>query len=326
VNIHLLKKYIGIFLSINLKRQLTGPLEVELNLTSKCDINCLSCFPILNRPDLDFGLIPGLFDSFDGLSVCRVILAGDKNCLLYPKISQLIGLAKKHRFRLGIILNNLSLTKRNLGLLEGFDFIYVSLLSCIKSSFGAVHPGMNYSRFGESVKVMKVLKKKIARINVVLFEQNYREIIDLLRFAKDLSLPIYFNLAVTKHKPQIEIRDKANLKRQINRGAVYAKKQGLCTNLGTIGRIVAEKPHIPCYLGYWQASISLTGDVFFCCRNRVVLGNIKKNSFENIWFSTKYSRLRNQRFKEDITSCDECLFKHLNLRLSQYDLHSKFDY
>ncbi|MFN7170341.1 MAG: SPASM domain-containing protein, partial [Candidatus Omnitrophota bacterium] len=47
-----------------------------------------------------------------------------------------------------------------------------------------------------------------------------------------------------------------------------------------------------CFIPWYQATILTNGDVIACPYNSEVLGNIKKNNFRAIWFSSEYNNFR----------------------------------
>ncbi len=311
------KKYLGVFLSINLRKQLTGPVEVQLMPTSKCDLNCLPCFPFVEESDMDSKLLPALFRSLDILRVGRLVLSGKRNSLLYPNIGFLLKETKKHRFKVGVILNNLTFQKSKLPLLSQFDFFYISMLACTPQSYELVHPNFPFSRFKESISVIKSIGSKAKRLNVTLFEQNYTDAISFLRVGGMLKCPVFFNKAVTPHKPEIEIKDKNHFLEILEQARAFAAKNHIQTNLNGINKTRFWLP--PCYQGYWQTSVTASGSVIFCCRHPIKLGNIIENPLEKIWYSKPYGKLRQTRFHEG--NCkQECLFRHINLGLSKFDI------
>ncbi|MCD6218821.1 SPASM domain-containing protein, partial [Candidatus Calescamantes bacterium] len=55
----------------------------------------------------------------------------------------------------------------------------------------------------------------------------------------------------------------------------------------------SEVENTPCYVGWIFARILADGSVAPCCRGvKKIMGNIKINSFKDIWFSPEYNEFR----------------------------------
>lgn len=58
-----------------------------------------------------------------------------------------------------------------------------------------------------------------------------------------------------------------------------------------------NKPFIPaksCSVGYDQSFITSDGNVLPCCYSTEVMGNVRENSFKEIWYGEKYHNFRNR--------------------------------
>ena len=299
--------------SICFNRQLTGPYEVLLSISNKCSLNCLPCFNLPEREDLDLPTIKRLFDNLDSIKTTRVILAGSKDPLEHKDINELIKYAKTKKFEFGVISN--LLVFENIEKVKQFDSILVSLLAVSKPVFSKVFLNRKFETQKKAVDNLQKIKSKVRRISVTLFEQNYEDLLGFLELARKLSLPIYFNYAVTSHKPFLKIQNKKHFESLVKKGSVYSKEYHIKTNLQTL---LLKRKIVPCYTGFWQSFIESNGDVFFCCRNPVILGNIKTASFRKIWYSNAYDKLRKKRYSPGKCKYDECLLKSTNQRIANF--------
>ena len=50
----------------------------------------------------------------------------------------------------------------------------------------------------------------------------------------------------------------------------------------------ANKPNSSCYIGYNFSFVNSNGDVFPCCGCKYTVGNLKQDSFTDIWNSETY--------------------------------------
>jgi MoaA/NifB/PqqE/SkfB family radical SAM enzyme len=76
-----------------------------------------------------------------------------------------------------------------------------------------------------------------------------------------------------------------------------------------------------CLSPFNECLIEVTGDAFPCCFcGSYCIGNVYKSTFEDVWFSEAYRKLRKKRY---LQSCQDCM---AFLPLDEYSAHftSKF--
>lgn len=100
-------------------------------------------------------------------------------------------------------------------------------------------------------------------------------------------------------------------------------------NRGGIAPNQAVKPdegylfNHPCGRVFWELCITPNGDVIACChdvRSRIVLGNVKEQSIEEVWNGERYCRLRKMMLenkRSEIEMCNVC---------DQISVREAFDY
>jgi len=94
-----------------------------------------------------------------------------------------------------------------------------------------------------------------------------------------------FNLLVDLPKPFRE--DEAQTKADISKGEVWVRK--------------------PCYHPWRSFSINEKGEVMPCCATSVVMGNLEKSSFLEIWNGPKYRKLRKTvNSSQPLSFCGNC--------------------
>ena len=76
---------------------------------------------------------------------------------------------------------------------------------------------------------------------------------------------------------------------------------------------------IPCYIGWYFTLITAEGTVIPCCQCMQQMGNLKYQSFREIWHSQRYSAFREKmkqlpkRFLEPTNcACDDCSYDKIN--------------
>jgi MoaA/NifB/PqqE/SkfB family radical SAM enzyme len=97
------------------------------------------------------------------------------------------------------------------------------------------------------------------------------------------------------------------IRHDVERALRRARELGIRTNLEamTLGasaagtRSVYER--IPCHIGHEYALVLANGRAMFCCQCSRPLGNLKKDSFERIWYSEAYRQARRQARELPVT-------------------------
>jgi len=217
----------------------------------------------------------------------------------------------------------------------GLDLFTVSLWAGTPEAYAAVHPNQTGRTFEKIRKVLKfIAAKKRGRkwlhpsivIHDVVFKQNYKDIEEMVRFALDIEATNIQFVPVDPVKDRTESLllndcERAELLemcRRIRRNYDprsfdYTSEDGRAVKLpdfdGFIQRIQRQDlesgaydeqvvDEYPCYVGWLFARVMATGNVVPCCKgHRMVLGNVFKNRFRDIWFGTVYNEFRDKCLK-----------------------------
>ena len=118
----------------SLKRRDLKPISVNLNLTNKCNLDCIfcSCGDRDISAELDFYDIVGFMDKFD--SIKSVILTGGGEPLLYSNLDKLLIFLKERDIRVGLVTNGFFLNDYIIKINECVDWVRISL-SKLSSAF-----------------------------------------------------------------------------------------------------------------------------------------------------------------------------------------------
>lgn len=162
-------------------------------------------------------------------------------------------------------------------------------------------------------------------LNMTLMKENYREVIDFVKLAKEINAdgvhfwPIKtdsikknikkdFNFQIEEQKIDSYIN---KIKEYVRNAEKLANKENLIFSFYGINiKDASHKNPMPTYTNCnfpWNRIIvSLLGDVRFCCFSSVILGNLKKNSFEEVWNSEKAIKIRDSMNKGIIPENCKC--------------------
>ncbi len=312
-------------------------MEVSVDLTRKCTLDCLMCWwrsPLISEQpakewqnqEMDFALFEELIKDFRKLRVKRVILGGQGDPMLYPKLFEAMELAKRAGIEVALITSGFYLTEKKVRTLYDLqiDHLDVSLQAATSETYQKLHPGQkedSFERIKSRIMQLSHLKKEHQRnvpwihiINIVC-SYNYNECVKIIEFASEVGAnSVGFKRVDVVPQTQELLLNEEQLKeveRLLDEAERKADELGVVTGIKrfkkiilpglTTGRYTTDfYEQIPCYVGWNSSRILETGEVIPCCGcYDIILGNIKQNSFRDIWYSDAYRKFRKQSFSLD---------------------------
>lgn len=271
-----------------------GPLTLAIESTAKCNLFCPMCprenihFP---ARDMELSTFKKILDEGkDFLEFAVPYGVGEP--LLNPDIFDMIAYCKAVGVPSGISTNGTVLTGETSRRLikSGLDYIIFAFDGASKDTFERYRKGAQFEKVRENIltflRVKKELKSKIfCIVQMVRLKDNQKEIPDLLRMWR------------------VEGIDEIRIKKDEvhNQGSAIPGDND-------------ERPPMrhPCYL-LWRGPmyIHYDGTVFPCCYiyPDEPIGNVKRNSLEEIWNSNNMIRLREAHIKGDLReyrACQNC--------------------
>lgn len=326
----MLLKKIKVALGIIFGRALTGPVEVSVDLTRKCSMDCMMCWwwsPLLKvRPHTDwankeisFELFKQLIKDFKKSQVKRIILGGQGEPFCYPKLFLVIELAKRSGIQVALITGGFFLNPDNIKKIVDLkvDSLDVSLQAATTETYKKIHPNLPeeaFNRIKEQLILLSKLKKEKnslfprLRIIDVVCSLNYHETVKIVDLAREVGADSigYKRIDVIPETKELLLDQQQlnELKGLIKVAEAEAKKQGVSTSLGFYNKYIVEGlvsgtytndyySRIPCYVGWLSARILSDGSVIPCCGcYNVIFGNINDKSFFEIWNSKEYKDFR----------------------------------
>jgi MoaA/NifB/PqqE/SkfB family radical SAM enzyme len=328
----MIPKKAKVALGIISRRARTGPIEVSLDLTRRCTLDCLMCWwrsPLLtkqapaewHREETDYTLVENVVKELKELDVKLVILGGQGDPMLYPRLFDAIELIKSKDMRVALITSGFYFTGKKIQQLFDLhiDHLDVSLQAATAETYQKLHPAQredSFARIKEMIMMLTKLKKGHVRENpwihliFIICSYNYHECVRIIEFASEVGADSvgYKRVDVVPDTREL-LLDESQLKEvdalldraeiragelSIGQGIRRFKKiimPGLTTGKYTTGFYA----QIPCYVGFNSARILETGDVIPCCGcYDLILGNVRQQSFRDIWFSKAYADFRRQ--------------------------------
>lgn len=347
--LNLIRFFLGLILG---KHAYNGPIFVDVDLTRRCNLQCLGCrYHSANLKlktvddsiqDISMELIHKLARELQVMGTERVIMAGTGEPLLHPQFSEIISIFKKSGLRARLFTNGLLLDKnKSVALIEsGLDRLVVSLWATSPETYALCHPGTNpdnYWRIVENIRQFSRLKEEMGTdvpklyLNHVCNIYTYRNIDDKIDLAHETGCN---GILFTPFDPQGDKAKSAALSDEqidfvLEQFPAALKRMAALGIEHNVDRIFKRHQfnlngdlRTPCYIGRIQTRIRVDGAVMPCCYCNMLLGDLNKKSMKDIWNDFPYKDFRNRaETKEGLDtltgtcSCDWCCYVGQNYRI-----------
>jgi len=340
--------------ALHARRTFTGPLFVELDLTRRCTLDCIGCpyhsdvEPLKTvdaaARDMPVDLVQRLARELSALGRPEIILAGTGEPLLHSHFDEILAVLKERQLRIHIITNGTLLDRdRARSLVQsGVDRITVSLWASSPEAYARCHSAAHPEHFSKIIANLRQLSELKAQLgtplpavyfNHVCTRDTYNTIdakIDLAREAgcAGILFSLFYPFDASTADATLTDEQRNQLLRSLPAAGKRMDRLGLRHNIttaGILGRLTGgENPleRCPCYIGWYQTWIRRDGGVMPCCRCNLLVGDLNRSSFAEVWDSPAYQdfRVRSRapdamRSMPDTCRCDWCCFMPQNLRI-----------
>lgn len=349
-----LKQKINLF-----KGLLTGhiaynaPFFVTVDVTNRCNLKCLCCrfhSPAMGLPsendtgvrDIPFHVFESLCKDLKTIGTAQVLLCGEGEPFLHPRIFDLISVAKNAGLQVVMFTNGTFLDKaRVMRLIEArLDILRVSLWAGSQEIYKKNYPSDNVDNFNKVVEGLKYLsdlkKTKTSKFPYVILchpvnSHNLHNIDDVVNLACSTGCnTISFSFKVSPFeklsKFSLSIEEEKLLLASLRRAKTRLKTYSVSHNYKQIqtrlriGKAVWEK--LPCYVGRFHAIVKMDGAVFPCCRCNIQMGNLTEKTFPQIWNDKPFLKFRKDTSTRkglsgisECCNCNFCLYVEDNVRV-----------
>jgi MoaA/NifB/PqqE/SkfB family radical SAM enzyme len=336
-------------------RARTGPFYVTLDVTRRCNLRCLGCrFHSENAAlststapdaqdvrDIPFDMAERLFLALGRLNTRTLFLMGEGEPFLHPRIFDLIGRAGTCGMRTVITTNGTLIDERKArGIIDsGLDEMHVSLWTHSLEGYAKQYPGTdpaNFDRVLEGVRTLSDLKARHrSKTPYILLSNpinrlNVRGVDDMVALARETGFDaISFTPFKTNRGALSEYalsdREQSELCNHMLRLRKQIRAQGLGEN---IGRLLARYEFNAathghcCYICWYHSRVKVDGTVRSCGRSDLILGDLKRESFPEIWNGKAYRRERMRMmspkgfaYRNRICDCEHCSYVQDNLAI-----------
>ncbi len=317
------------------------PLVVSWNLTRKCNLKCSHCYINATKTELKDELntdeSKGLIDQIVRVSRPLLILSGGEP-LLRKDVYEIIRYGNEKGLRMGLGSNGGLINRKAAAKLKeaGVATVSISLDSHMSSQHDEFR-GVAGS-WQKAVDAVKVLRENdiLVQVNTTLTQQNYAQIDDIMTLSEQIGVENFhlFFLVPTGRGAKIADISPAMYENMIRNTFAKVGRHKLNVRPSCAPQFmrIAKDMGLDmrqwirgCIAGMYYCRIYPNGDVTPCPYLPVKLGNIREQSFKEIWFKSPVFRaIRNPDTLKG--KCGECDFKTLcgGCRARAYGLSSDF--
>ncbi len=300
---------------------LFGPRLVQINPTVLCNHRCIMCWMTLEdraklrekaKYDLTFDQYKNFIDGFPH-GVKSVMIIGGGEPLVHKDTFRIIRYLKEKGYRVNIHTNGSLLDPEQLIEIveKKWDVITYSLHASNENTYKSIHKADRFQKVKDGIFMIRDLKREknlpspALALMFVIQRENYRELSQMLDFSKEVkantvsfSYVIPYNPKTALSERDIEellgiVESRLNKKYPFshNLPSFYDKIVSIREGGGEEERDY-EIPGSRCLAGWFVTNVTTDGFVRPCCFSDEYMGNIKEESFKEIWNGPKYKRFR----------------------------------
>ncbi|MFH0753821.1 MAG: radical SAM protein [Candidatus Omnitrophota bacterium] len=320
-----------------------GPDCVQIDLTSNCNNNCVSCWcnsPLLKTrmykgakryKTLPTPMVLALMEDLVGLGTSELYFSGGGEPFMHPDLMTIVAQAKARGLHCCINTNftlvDEAVIKQLIDL--SVDALTVSFWAANPESYVRTHPNKDAATFERMTQMLRLLntakdgRKPYIKIYNVISNLNYTELEEMVAFAEEtgsesVEFAVVDTIPGATDQLLLNYEQRQAVLAQCSRIMAAAHKVKVL-NLDTLIRrfsdVSAQEAQYDsgifqessCYVGWVFSRIMSNGDVNFCLKaHRMPVGNLYEHSFRAIWNSAKQQEFRGKALKFDK---DDSFFK-----------------
>ncbi len=310
------------------------PYSVIFEVTRHCNLDCRMCYVVghesADPEELSTDEAKHVLDQLAQAGTLRLSFSGGEP-FLRADLLELIAYAKQLAFSVDIMTNGILIgpeTAKRLKKLVVWQ-VSISLLGATPETHDSI-TGRKGS-FTRALNALKLLREEgvRARIKTLIMKQNFHEYKQIIDLAKDLGVPFSMDPTVSSRNDGDTDTLSMNLtddqfKELLANPSLGPRTLSLNGDELEANRKVRLDGYL-CKAGISFCDISWNGDVRPCMQYPESAGNLREDSFADIWNeSPLFEKLRNAR-RTHLPDCKDCALLPLCFRCPATALLEKGD-
>ncbi len=287
------------------------PLSVHFDLTWRCNERCEHCYlPHDDRGEVTTAEALDILEQLAHAGVFFLALSGGEP-MLRGDFWHILEHARRLTFHVKLKTNALRIGEREAARLAeiGINAVQVS----VYSHRAEVHDGITKVAGSHARTMAAIRRMQDAGLNVtmanVLMRQNFADYAGVKRLAEEMSVPLTTDPTITPHiegdEGLLDYRVRLGQLREVFRDpAMVGDPDEFCAPPRPAAGDELEGH--PCSAAHTFCYVSPYADVFPCVQFPMPCGNLRRQSFAEIWSgSPQLNEVRGIRVR-DLTTCSSC--------------------
>ena len=331
----------------------TGPFYVTVDITRRCNLQCIGCrfhSPLSKKSpfrddtvmDIPFDLFKKLCDALKTMGTNSILLTGEGEPLLHPRIFDMISAAKEAELHVILFTNGTLLDETKIKPLidSHLDTLRVSLWASSPEEYEKNCPGSDPTNFIRIIEALKLLRRfkaeQDSKVPLVILHHpinrnNFKKINDMVDLAYATRcdtltfspLKCWWgslgSISLSQDEEKLLLHSLMQMEKKLN-------TLSLRHNIGNtilrykIGYAVWEK--IPCYIAWLHTRVRVNGNVLPCHRCTLTMGNLNEGELQEIWNNSAFQTFRRKTMTRrglasigEHCDCNFCGFIHDNMQV-----------
>ena len=289
------------------------PVQVTLELTMTCNLRCVHCYnhALEDQKELSFNEICRIMDELSEAGCLYLSLTGGE-IFCRPDIFDILGEARKRHFAITLLTNGAMITRETADRLKEIQPWLIEM--SLYSTKPEVHDGITGIRgsFEKTRKAIDLLLERHLRLRLktVIMTQNFHEYKEIMRHHRALGVPFVLDPMVTPKMDgsagplQHRVSDD-QLTTLLTDEEIGPEMIQFGTRRYDESRQLRQTTTM-CTAGVLMCHIDPYGNVIPCVQFYLVAGNLRKQSFSEIWnHSPEFKKLR-RSVMGDLRECKDC--------------------
>lgn len=304
------------------------PISVELHLTDICNLKCEWCTDKELRKNgavMDLQVIERLFREFWRHGT-GVTLEGGGEPTLHPEFHKVTEIGKNNSLDMGLITNGTVDISESISRLR---WARISLDSSTREEYKQEKGVDCFDRVLANLEKMSAARnpeETFLGIGYVLTTRNQSRLIELVKQLDSIGID-YIYLRPVEEAEDItpSLKSLLDLRKEL---AELTAGTRIKYMLAVSDRVVDKNAGLPCIAHSLTSVIHANGEVALCEKRRgdgIILGNVRDNSFEDLWVSPYREQVSQKLLKAECQSgCSACRVTGFNMIFEQLErVHSK---
>jgi len=291
--------------------QFNIPLNVQLDLTYRCNERCIHCY--LNHDDhgeMTTAEIRDLLDQMADAGVFYLTLSGGE-ILMRRDFFEILEYARKRTFCVKLKTNGILIRKKEAERIKalGVESVQISIYSHAPKVHDAISklPGS----FEHSMNAIRLLRSHGIHVIIanVLMVQNATDYAGVKALAAELGAQFIMDPTITPmmngDRSILNLNvEEAALREVFRNGDVVGNVEEFCAP--PQGPDADALEMLPCSAGHTACYVSPYGDVYPCVQFPLPSGNVRRMKFADIWRDSPQLKQVRSITLRDMPTCSQC--------------------